>query len=80
MNHYFSGERDDLSLASGTDVPSILFQKIHVSFKTAKSFASPEGLEVFLLTLIELFEQSFGTNENKLFSHKAGVLRFAVGD
>jgi len=54
-----------------TGVSAVLLEMIRASFKTAKSFACPEGVEVFLLTLIELFEQSLGTDEDTLFSHKA---------
>jgi hypothetical protein len=48
----------------------ILFQRIRTSFKTAKEFACPEGLEFFLLTLVELFEESLGAEEPKLVSRK----------
>jgi hypothetical protein len=70
LDHYCSGECSILSLSEGTDIPAILFQSIRAAFKTTKSIASPEGLEVFLLTLIELFEQSHGAAENNLFSRK----------
>lgn len=70
FNHYYLGKRTDLSLMTGKDEPAILFQKIRSSFRSAKLFASPEGLELFLLTLIELFEQSLGAKEDNLFSRK----------
>jgi len=69
-HHYYPGERGDVPLATGADDPAVLFQKIQASFHTAKKFACPEGLEVFLLTLIELFEQSIGTEEDKLRARK----------
>jgi hypothetical protein len=71
LGHYYPGIGADLSLRTGTDETAILFQKIRASFRPANSFASPEGLEVFLLTLIALFEQSLGTAEDKLISRKA---------
>jgi len=52
-------------------VSAVLLEMLRTFFRTAESFACPEGVEVFLLTLIELFEQSLGTDENNLFSHKA---------
>lgn len=70
LHHYYPGKYDDLSLTTGMDEAAILFRKIHASFRSGKAFASPEGLEVFLLTLIELFEQSLGTDEEKLISRK----------
>jgi hypothetical protein len=69
LDHYSFPERDGPSLMGSTATPAILFEKIRASFKTGKSFACPEGLEIFLLTLIELFEQSLGTDEDDLFSH-----------
>ncbi|MHB1422149.1 MAG: hypothetical protein ACYC3I_02910 [Gemmataceae bacterium] len=70
LRHYYPESPAEASLMTGTDEPAILFQKIRASFRSPKSFASPEGLEIFLLTLIELFEESLGT-EDDLFSRKA---------
>jgi hypothetical protein len=70
LAHYIPGGHTDLLLMAGTDDSAILFQEIHASFRSAKLFASPEGLESFLLTLIELFEQSLGAKQNELLSRK----------
>jgi hypothetical protein len=70
LDHYYPGNHSDLSLKTETHEPAILFQKIRASSRAARSFASPEGLEVFVLTLIELFEQSLGTKEDNLVSRK----------
>ena len=82
LDHYSSGIRDDKALALGIDEPSILFQKIRMSFKTAKSFASPEGLEAFLLTLIELFELSLGATADAMCSRevwRSEIMRRRLG-
>jgi hypothetical protein len=70
LHHYFPEECDHLSLATRTDEAGILFLRIRASFKTAKEFACPEGLEFFLLALIELFEESLGAEEPTLLSRK----------
>lgn len=69
LNHYRPQSDAEASLAAGTNESAILFQKIRDSFRLPKSFSNPEGMEFFLLTLIELFEQSLGKEDN-LFSHK----------
>ncbi len=71
LKHYALGEAEEQSLVNGSDPQSVLFQTITTSFKTAKSLADPAGFEVYLLTLIELFEQSFGTDEASLYSRKS---------
>jgi hypothetical protein len=68
--HHYRAENDaEASLAEGSNEPAILFQKIRDSFELPQSFSSPEGMEVFLMTLIELFEQSL-VNKDDLFSSK----------
>jgi hypothetical protein len=71
LDHYYPEGRDHLSLAAGTSDSAVLFQKVGDSFKSAAALAGPEGLEVFVLTLIELFEESLGTHQDSLISHKA---------
>lgn len=69
LHHYFAENDAEASLAEGSNESAILFQKIGDSFKLPQSFSRPEGLEVFLMTLIELFEQSL-VNKDDLFSSK----------
>jgi hypothetical protein len=63
-----------LEAADRSAVPAqpaaILRQLIDHSLKTAHSFASPEGLESFLLTLMGLFERSLGQDHRKLASRE----------
>jgi hypothetical protein len=71
LSHCCPTGRENLCLMTGTDEPAILFQKIRDSLESGKSFATPEGFEVFLLTLIELFEQSVGANDSSRYAHEA---------
>jgi hypothetical protein len=70
LDHYSSEECNSVSLAEGTTSSAILFQLIHLSFKTAKAFACPEGFEMFILTLIESFEESLGADQDEHVAHK----------
>jgi hypothetical protein len=70
LNHYCPGQPTDLFVAPRSEDPAVLLQLIHASIRNAKAFANAEGLEVFLLTLIELFEQALGAQEDKLRSRK----------
>lgn len=70
VEHYFPGSAADPTLMTGRDDAAILYHVIRTSFRIAKTFASPEGMEFFLLTLIKSFEQSLGAKEDRLFCQK----------
>jgi hypothetical protein len=68
LAHYHQSKL--VPLASNEQAASILGQLITESFHQARSFAEPEGLESYLLTLIELFEWSLGQDPSKLCSRE----------
>jgi hypothetical protein len=70
-NHYFPDVAiANLSLAVSSS-SSTLLRLINRSFKALKSVAPPAGYEVFLLTLIETFEQSLPSSGDELRSRLA---------
>ena len=60
VEHYQQSEPNGARLTSDPSV--ILAELISRSFRLAKSFAGPAGLESFLLTLIESYESSLSRN------------------
>ena len=66
--HY--GEEAIRNSAPGGKATTILSQLITDSFHRGRSFADPEGLEAYLVTLIELFETSLDQDPSTLLSRR----------
>jgi hypothetical protein len=76
MAHVFRATLDEYHLLGGSfdrgpvTETLLLRQLIESALRTGRSYACPEGLESFLLTLIGLLERSLGGDKSSLLSQK----------
>lgn len=82
IEHWAPGKRLGGLHFEAATTSTVLFRLIDRSFSSVKSVASPGGYEVFLLALIELFEQAIaalGASPKARFDWQAEISRLLPG-